>query len=257
MIRSDLIRFALPLLACATFLSGCATAPAPSPSHQPATKPVPPRAIGARDIRRFRQVARQVEPVAEHVCRNKNPKAPKKFCDFNIILVKDGKRSPNAFQTIGKDGRPVLAFNHAMLGVVANDHETAFILSHEAAHQIRHHLNRRRTQAGIGGILLGVAAAALGASSDVAQSMQKIGSSVGARVYSIDHEFEADALGAYIAAIAGYDPALGARSFQRVPDGSDSFLSSHPSNARRIAQVETIAARIRAQQAAGGPIQVP
>jgi hypothetical protein len=57
-----------------------------------------------------------------------------------------------------------------------------------------------------------------------------------ARSYSKDFELQADALGAEIALVAGYDPLRGTAFFDRLPDPGDKFLGSHPPNAARKAQ---------------------
>jgi predicted Zn-dependent protease len=51
--------------------------------------------------------------------------------------------------------------------------------------------------------------------------------------YSQSYELEADVVGAFIAARAGYDPELGARVFTRpVLAGGGGLLSTHPASTR-------------------------
>lgn len=75
---------------------------------------------------------------------------------------------------------------------------------------------------------------------------RELGAAVGARAYSKEFELEADALGARIAALAGYDPVKGAAYFQRIPDPGNEFLGTHPPNAARIAVVKAVAAALEA-----------
>ena len=81
-----------------------------------------------------------------------------------------------------------------------------------------------------------------------------VGAYLGARSYSQTYELEADTLGAFIAARAGYDPERGAQIFVRpalADAGGPPILSSHPASARRQATVAAVAAEIRRQQALG------
>jgi predicted Zn-dependent protease len=81
-----------------------------------------------------------------------------------------------------------------------------------------------------------------------------IGAYVGARSYSQSYELEADTLGAFIAARAGYDPERGAQIFLRpalANPGGPPILASHPGSAQRQATVAGVAAEIRRQQSLG------
>ncbi|MFN3578284.1 MAG: M48 family metalloprotease, partial [Tabrizicola sp.] len=123
--------------------------------------------------------------------------------------------------------------------------ELAFVLGHEAAHHIAGHIPKRQDQAMSGAILAGVLAQASGLSPDEIRAAQNIGAEVAARSYSREFELEADALGAEIALVAGYDPVRGSGFFDRLPDPGDRFLGSHPPNAQRKAQVAATVRRLR------------
>ena len=60
-------------------------------------------------------------------------------------------------------------------------------------------------------------------------------------------ELEADAMGAEIAYLSGYDPVLGTGFFDRLPDPGDAFLGTHPPNPARKAQVAQVVANLRAR----------
>jgi predicted Zn-dependent protease len=76
---------------------------------------------------------------------------------------------------------------------------------------------------------------------------EDLGAEVGARAYSKEFELEADALGTLIAFRAGFDPANGARYFERRPDPGNRFLGTHPPNAARAGIVAATLARIGAR----------
>lgn len=193
----------------------------------------------------FVAVVRDVEPVAEAECRARNPTAN---CDFRIVVDDRRGMPPNAFQTRGPGGQPVIAFTLALLGDVRNADELAFVMSHEAAHHIAGHLDRMDEIAAIGADMFGRLATANGETSPEAiRNAQELGAAVGARSFSKEFELEADALGTYIAALAGYDPLKGAEFFFRIPDPGNRFLGTHPPTADRVAVVRQVAAELGLQ----------
>jgi predicted Zn-dependent protease len=230
------MRFPLtPVLPLALFL-GLGACVVPDPAPPPVT---PVAATGAKQPPRaaaetFIAVVRQVEPVAERYCRNQRVA---RNCDFRIVVDDRPGQPPNAFQTLDKANRPVIGFTLALIADARNADELAFVLGHEAAHHIAGHIPKRQDQALSGALLAGVLAQASGLSAEEVRAAQNIGAEVAARSYSREFELEADALGAEIAFLAGYDPVRGTGFFDRLPDPGDRFLGSHPPNAERKALV--------------------
>lgn len=181
--------------------------------------------------RQFISVVETVEPVAERECRRLSPGAN---CDFQIVVDDRPGQAPNAFQTVDRSGRPILAFNLALIASVENADELAFVMGHEAAHHVLGHLGRTQQNAAVGAVILSGLASLGGADAAVVQSAEQIGASLGARSYSKDFELEADELGTIITARAGYDPVRGAEFFNRIPDPGNRFLGTHPPNAKRM-----------------------
>ena len=62
--------------------------------------------------------------------------------------------------------------------------------------------------------------------------------------YSRKHEYEADMLGLYIMAVAGYNPDEALTFWQRMTadntQSSSDFMSTHPSDDKRIAQLQVV-----------------
>lgn len=228
----------LRVLIAAVMLSGCVTTTQAPQEGRPAPQTPTPNSA---DMARFQQVVARAEPVAERICREELPGGN---CDFLIQIDDRPNQPPNAFQTLTRDGRPILAFNLALLASVRNEDELAFVFSHEAAHHIAEHIPKTRQTAATGAILLGGLAAIVGAGSGTVQSAADLGAGVGARTYSKEFELEADALGTVIAKRAGYDPVRGAEFFNQIPDPGDVFLGTHPPNAERIATVRRTASRL-------------
>ncbi|MEO1138537.1 MAG: M48 family metalloprotease [Pseudomonadota bacterium] len=232
------------VLICLAFLAGCvSTTESTSPSDPQPTRAAPkaPGKPSSAQVTRFRQVVARVEPVAERYCRSNSGGLN---CDFNIVIDDRPNQPANAFQTLDRNGRPIIAFTLALIADANNTDELAFILSHEAAHHIRNHIPRQRENANAGAILLGGLATLAGAGSSTVESAARVGATVGARSYSKNFELEADSTGTVIAKRAGYDPVRGAQYFNRIADPGDQFLGTHPPNAQRIEIVKKTAAQL-------------
>ena len=190
-------------------------------------------------VNQFISVVQRVEPIAERECRARSPRAN---CDFRIVVDDRPGQPPNAYQTLDRDGQPILAFTLPLIAQVRNQDELAFVMGHEAAHHISGHIPRQQQNAAAGAILLGGLAAITGASQTIVDQAVDIGAGVGARSYSKNFELEADALGTVITHNAGYNPVRGAEFFSQLPDPGNRFLGTHPPNAQRVETVRRVAA---------------
>lgn len=250
-----------PFVLC-LFLVACGTTyevPVVQPGSDVTTQ-APSRTGGGRSSTDFRQVVARVEPAAEAFCREEAAGAPPTYCDFRIVLETDPRMPPNAFQTRGRDGRPLVVVGAGLLDEMQSNDEIAFVLSHEMSHHIAGHIDKQQQQQALGALIFGGLAAAGGnpyggpASEQAIQQAMDLGAFVGARAYAQSYELEADTLGAYVTARAGYDPQRGADVFGRPSlenPGGPPLLASHPGSAQRQATVARVAAEIRRQQAAG------
>lgn len=254
MTKSAAFCFCLALAACGTTYQ----VPVVSGSGMPVA-PLPETGA-SRTPADFARVVSRVEPVAEAFCREENPGAPDLFCDYRITLDPDPDNPPNAYQTREEDGRPLIVFGGTLLREMQSDDEIAFVLSHEASHHIAGHIPKQQQQQMLGALVLGGLVAAAGdglgmpASQQQIEKAMNVGAYVGARSYSQTYELEADTLGAFITARAGYDPERGAQIFGRpalANPGGPPILTSHPASVQRQATVAGVAAEIRRQQAAG------
>lgn len=186
----------------------------------------------------FDEVVRTVEPVAERVCETSTSRVN---CDFFIVIDDRPNEPANAFQTVDKFGRPIIAFTLKLIEDAQNKDELAFVLGHEAAHHISGHIARQQQNAVAWAVITGVVEVLRGGNSEAKEVAQLQGAQLGARTYSKSFELEADALGTVIAARAGFDPVRGAEFFTRIPDPGDRFLGTHPPNAQRIETVKRVA----------------
>lgn len=220
----------LPLLMA---LAGC-DVPMPTPDTAPPRQVQTSSGIARSAADRFIRVADRVEPAAERACRRD---APGLNCDFRI-LVDDSPDAPvNAFQLRDDNNRPMIVVTVPMIAYVRNDDEMAFVLSHEAAHHILRHLDRRTEATRASALIFANAAARGGASGVALETAARVGAVLGSRAYAKDYELEADAVGARIARDAGFDAINGARYFERSPDPGNRFLGTHPPNSNRVEAV--------------------
>lgn len=224
------------------FLVACepvTTAPSTEPANDPKERAIQLRA--SQSARQFVQVVETVEPIAERECRRRTTGLN---CDFQIVVDDRPNQPPNAFQTIDRFKRPVIAFNLALIAQARNADELAFVMGHEASHHILDHIEKTRQSATVGAVIFSGLAALGGANAEAVKSAEQLGAAVGARTYSKEFELEADMLGTIIAAQAGFDPVKGAAFFARIPDPGDKFLGSHPPNAARQKIVRDTAAQL-------------
>lgn len=135
-----------------------------------------------------------------------------------------------------------------ILPVTQNETGLAVVLGHEIAHAVARHSNERLSQQMLqqyGAAFLGAATA--GKSAAIQQgigTLYGIGSQVGVLLpFSRTQETEADKLGLIFMAMAGYDPSQAIPFWNRMSaqsgnKNSSDFLSTHPSDAKRIAALE-------------------
>jgi predicted Zn-dependent protease len=130
-----------------------------------------------------------------------------------------------------------------ILPIAESESGLAVILGHEVAHVVARHSGERLSQMLVAQGVTNVAAAfaspqyqaPLGAALG-------LGSQYGVLLpFSRHHESEADHLGLYFMAKAGYEPAEAPRLWERMSakgkSGTPEFLSTHPSETTRIAQL--------------------
>lgn len=137
-----------------------------------------------------------------------------------------------------------------ILPVCLNDSGLATVMGHEIAHALAHHGSERMAQQQL--VRYGQAAVASSfGDMDPAAQQQMMAiisgvSNVGILLpFSRKHESEADKVGLYLMAIAGYDPHDAAEFWGRMQAASDrtggqrppEFLSTHPGSERRAADL--------------------
>lgn len=159
--------------------------------------------------------------------------------EFNLI------ESPEANAWCMPGGKVVVYTG--ILPITQDETGLAVVMGHEIAHAIAEHGNERMSQALMaeaGGVALAVALRDKPAETQALWfAAYGVGSQVGVLLpFSRLHESEADHLGLIFMAMAGYDPNKAVDFWQRMADMKNGqsppeFLSTHPSDATRIAQI--------------------
>jgi hypothetical protein len=178
--------------------------------------------------------------------------APTNACDFNVRL------SPDDVKNAYADGQNIVFFK-GMMDFFRTDEEIALVFSHELAHNSMKHIDAKEKNAMLGGILglvLDVAAAFGGVNTN--GDFSRIGSNAGGGAYSVEFEQEADYVGLYFMAQAGYK-IDDAPNFWRRMATSDSasitMKSSHPTTPERFLALEATVKEIKDKIAKGEPLK--
>lgn len=138
-----------------------------------------------------------------------------------------------------------------ILPLTQNDAGLAVVIGHEVTHALAKHGNERMSQGllqQVGGLALSVALANKPQQTQALyNSAYGLGTQYGIMLpFSRKDEYEADKYGLMFTALAGYDPREAIKFWQRMENASANtqkppeFASTHPSDANRIAQLQSI-----------------
>lgn len=121
----------------------------------------------------------------------------------------------------------------------------AVVMGHEIAHTLAKHGNERMSQEAVTGAVGQALANMIGTQSEKNKALFEVAFGLGSNLgvllpYSRKHEYEADKLGLIIMAMAGYNINAAPEFWQKMAStGSNiEFLSTHPSDENRIAQIK-------------------
>jgi predicted Zn-dependent protease len=140
-----------------------------------------------------------------------------------------------------------VVFFEGILPVCENETGIAVVMGHEVAHAVAKHSKERISQqmllsygSAVTDILFTQKSAATRQS---VQLLYGLGAQYGVILpYSRNHESEADRLGLIFMAMAGYDPNAAVGFWERMMAGESAavpeFLSTHPTSAKRIANIK-------------------
>jgi predicted Zn-dependent protease len=160
--------------------------------------------------------------------------------DYVVFL----DEAPNAFVMPGGH----VGVTVGLLDLVDNDDQLAAVIGHEAGHVVAHHAAERYSQQSTSKILLGIAGAAAGSSSEFGRGLSQYGGDASQYLFllpfSRKHELEADRLGVDFMQRAGYQPREAVTLWRKMEaldakgSGKPEIASTHPSDASRIAALQ-------------------
>jgi predicted Zn-dependent protease len=189
-------------------------------------------------------VQRVGRAVAEAAKRHPDFGERARSYEWEFVLI-DAPDTVNAFALPG--GK--CAVYSGLLPVTQDEASLAVVLGHEVAHALARHGNERVSQSLIVNAGLNVAAVASGNLPPEDQELLMKALGVGAQAgfvlpFSRTHESEADHIGLFLCAEAGYDPRAAIGLWQRMAslggERPPELLSTHPSEDTRIERLQAI-----------------
>lgn len=171
--------------------------------------------------------------------------AQKSEYQWEFALI-DSSKTVNAFALPG--GK--VAFYSGIMPICQDENGIAVVMGHEVAHALARHGAERMSQGMLAQLGAQGVAIAVGNKAPIAQKgildAYGLGVQVGALLpFGRKQESEADHIGLILMAKAGYDPHHAVDFWKRMAQTSKDgekppeFLSTHPSDERRIKQIES------------------
>ena len=195
------------------------------------------------------RVGKAIAAATETYLRNNGMSAEVANFSWEFNLVNNSEL--NAFCMPG--GKIVVY--EGLMKIISSDDELAVVLGHEVAHAVAKHSNERMSQQILTQYGSNILNSALSNKSAAVQSVAGqvfgLGAQYGVMLpFSRKQESEADYMGLVLMSMAGYDPDVAIGFWQKMSaSGSSSvpeFMSSHPSDATRIANIRKNVSKIKA-----------
>lgn len=198
---------------------------------------------GTKDAEMITRVGQRIAVAAERWLNANGHEGYLNDYKWEYNLVED--KTVNAWCMPG--GK--IVFYTGILPIAKSETGVAAIMGHEVSHALANHGQQRMSAAYLqqGIAVAGNIAIKDENSRNAFNQYYGIGSQVGVMLpFSRSHETEADRIGLYLMAIAGYNPSEAAELWKRMKANSSGqappeFLSTHPSNDTRIANLTALA----------------
>jgi Zn-dependent protease with chaperone function len=205
------------------------------------------------DIQLGKETARQVEKQMRLVS---DPALGRYVSELGTRLAKASQAPdyPYTFRIVAQKGINAFALpggpiyiHAATIAATDSEAQLAGVMAHEISHVALRHGTNQVSKAFAWQIPLLLAGAVLNSDNSLLGQLAQLGVGLGVNSvllkYSRDAEHDADVVGAYTMAKAGYDPVDMARFFQKLerePGGGQGlqFLSDHPNPGNRVKYVQ-------------------
>ncbi len=209
-----------------------------------------PRSSSATKSETVTRVGQRIAAACETYLRQNGMEAELSNFAWEFNLVKDDQI--NAFCMPG--GKIVVY--EGLMNIVSSDDELAVVVGHEVAHAVAKHSNEQMSQEMLAQYGASILSVSLANKSQITQALAGqiygIGSQYAVALpFSRKHETEADYMGLVFMTMAGYNPDVAVRFWQKMSASSGGkvpeFLSTHPSDERRIKDIQADLPKIKAQ----------
>ena len=266
--RPRFISFGLAL-SCLLCLAGCApsfTAPAAQSTDLALArfeqKTLVPqhydRSLGA-EAAMVVKIKSRLQPAAQTLCHQQG----RPRCYFRISLL-DDRSTINAAAT----GRSQIDVYRGLVRLMPGEAELAFVIAHEMGHHIANHMSkddwRSDLAQDIGATVFGIAGYLAGADTATLKRTVNDGRQAALDLtsgwFSVQDEYEADYLGVYLLARAGYDPKAAVRAIDHLAVGAGpgqaawAVMPTHPADDERSARLRRSVLEITAKQRSGADL---
>lgn len=151
-------------------------------------------------------------------------------------------------------GGKIMVYSGLIRKLQTTDDELAAVIGHEIAHALREHGRERMSQAYVQQFGLQILAAILSkGTSAVAGNASMQAAGMGSQLFltlpnNREQEKESDKIGLELAARAGYNPDAAVTLWQKMEAKNGAkppeFLSTHPANKNRIAELRTLTLKV-------------
>jgi len=185
-------------------------------------------------LQRVRAIASRLEPQT----RTFRPDAPGWKWEVNVI-------ESNELNAFCMPGGKIMVYSGLINQLRLSDDEIAIVLGHEIAHALREHSREHVSQAMAAQAGIGLGATLLGLGQGSADLAGAGYEALIATRFSRSDEAEADRIGLELTARGRYDPRAGVTLWQKMINASQggrppAFLSSHPTEASRVQQIQAL-----------------
>jgi len=202
-------------------------------------------------IRKEKKISKNAayNTTAQRVGKRLSVVMPVPNAEWEFVVFDDP--TPNAFALPG--GK--VGIHSGLFQITKDDSGLAAVVGHEVAHVVARHSGERLSQNAVAGMIVAGAGVALNRDGrDGAIPTAALGGAalIATRSFSRKQELEADQLGALFMARAGYDPRESIGLWQRFAQWrqqsgqskkTPAFLSTHPVDDRRIAELQAFMPR--------------
>ena len=198
-----------------------------------------------KQLKSIKDIGKRIEFSVSKFFIDKNDEDPTNHFQWEYILV-DNDKVKNAWCMPG--GK--IAVYTGILKVTQNNKALAAVMGHEIAHAVAKHSIERASQALAVNIGTQVADIFLGGA--INRTRNTVGQASGMDIVQLGifnpfgrkQETEADYLGLIFSSLAGYDVREAAKLWERMSESNKGkeppqFLSTHPSNKNRIANLNS------------------